>query len=262
MRPEKPSADQPFGGPGTPALSISDVAYWPADSTQRASINLELTVNRRLNRATSECIAAAHDTLDGGACHIENSIRQVAADHLAHLSGTRANFTDDGYYIGVNAIIQDRTPTNASSETNTDAQRPPLTDWQQALLPELTDSVGRCLPEHEKDRTHALARDLARDIPSASDVIAAFDRVTLTEIINRHEERMETFARDLLPDNPQLRREATDIHPTLQAYTAVRLSQLSFPQHPAAALDQPHLTHPASATPIASTHRPGPSIDR
>lgn len=262
MRPEDQSADQPFSIDSAPALSISNVTYAPAESAGPAGVNVELAVNRRLNRAPSECIAAAHEALDGGAYHIENSIRQVAGDHLAQLSGTRAYFTDDGYDIGVNAVLHNSTPADAAPEPTTDAKRPRLTDWQQALLPELIDSVGRCLPAHEKDRTHALAWDLAREIPSASEVIAAFDRVTLTEIINRHEERMETFARELLPGDPELRREAADFHPTLQAYTAVRLAQLSFPQHPAAALEQPHRTSPASASPTPSAHRSGPSIDR
>jgi hypothetical protein len=262
MRPDEPSAeDRAIGETGTPALSISDLTYSPADSSRPARVSLELTVNRDISRASGDCIAAAHDALDGGARHIDNSIQAVAGDHLAQLSGTPAYVTDNGYAVGVTAAIDDSGHGQTAPAATSDDKRQ-LTDWQQALLPELVNAVRQCLPEHEKDRAHTLAADLAEDIPSASHVIAAWERVTLKEVIDRHEERMEAFARDLLPNDAEVRREAADLQPALQAFSAVRLAQLSFPHHPTAALEQPHLARPASVSPALSAHRPGPSIDR
>jgi hypothetical protein len=262
MRPDEPSADdQSFGETGRPALTISDLTYSPADSSRLARVSLELTVNRDISRASGDCIAAAHEALDGGARHIDNSIQVVAGDHLTRLSGTRAYVTDNGYAVGVTAAIDDSGHGRTAPAATSEAKRQ-LTGWQQALLPELVHAVRQCLPDHEKDRANALARNLAEDIPSASHVIAAWDRVTLTEVIDRHEERMEAFARDLLPNDPDVRRDTADLQPALQAFSAVRLAQLSFPHHPAAALEQPHSIPPASAPPTLSAHRPGPSIDR
>ena len=251
-------------GPGNdmPALSLAGAAYWPADSTQRARINVELTVNRDTNPATAECIATAHEALDGGAHHIDTSIQMVADRHLEELSGTRAYFTDNGYYIGVTAVIDNGTTGDAAPGTTTDDKTPLLATWQQALLPELIDAVGQCLPDHERHLTHTLALDLVRNIPAASDVIDALDRVTLFDVIHRHGERMEAFARDLLPHDPEVPRDAAHLQPALQAFSAVRVARLSFSQHPAAALEQPHSTSPASTSPTVSAHRAGPSIDR
>lgn len=262
MRPDEPSAeDRAIGGTGRPALFISDLTYSRADSSRPARVSLELTVNRDFSRASGDCVAAAHEALDGGARHIDNSIQVVAGDHLTQLSGTRAYVTDNGYAVGVTAAIDDSGHGGTAPVANSDDKRQ-LTGWQQALIPELVNAVGQCLPEHEKDRANALARNLAADVPSASQVVAAWDRVSLKEVIDRHEERMEAFARDLLPNDPEVRREAADLQPALQAFSAARLAQLSFPRHPAAALEQPHPARPASAPPTLSAHRAGPSIDR
>lgn len=211
-------------------LRVTDARYYPASSAEQANIYVELDVNRDVNPANIARTNAAHENLDGGSLHIDASIDEVATERLRERSGTTAHVVEGGYTIAVTI--------NLSAAGRGD--RLPLTAAQADQLPALVNAIHSCLPLNERQHAQNLALLVAQQIPARSDVVKTLDRLTLREIIDHHEKKMEAH----------------------QAFAAVRLVQRSFPQHPSAALETPHNTSPAPVRPAQSAHRSGPSIDR
>ena len=255
----------PHGGYAQPGhepleLRVSDAVYFRADSVYPARVTVEIAVSPGPDPARTALVGAAHDALDGGAFHVDASIDRVATRHLQERSGTTAGITDGGHTIDITTTI----PTASPADTTAPAfagGRPSLTAEQEAQLTALVGAIGSCLPAREQQHSQALALLTAQQIPTREAVLEAVNRMTLTEIIDDHEEKMEANARALLPHDDDVRREAELIQPALQAFSAVRLAQLSFPHHPATALQAPHNAAPAAAARTPSAHRPGPSLD-
>lgn len=211
-------------------LRVTGARYCPARSAKQANIYVELDVNPDLNPANIARTNAAHENLDGGSLHIDASIDEVATERLRERSGTTAHVVEGGYAIAVSVDL------SAAGR----GDRLALTAAQADQLPALVNAIDSCLPHNERQHAQNLALLVAQQIPARSDVVETVDRLTLREIIDHHEKKMEAY----------------------EAFAAVRLAQRSFPQHPSAALEHPHHTSPAPVRPAHSGHRSGPSIDR
>ncbi|MFJ6376315.1 hypothetical protein ACIQH9_11395 [Pseudarthrobacter oxydans] len=201
-----------------PAPRVETCTYQETTAARPAHIHLELSVDRDFNPANLERQRAAEERLIGGTDQVCGSIDNVATRHLQELTGTSARIANDGYSV---SIDMDRpvAPADRAHRTAPDTGRdagPPLTADQESALPELTRSIEAALPPLERDHTQTLAMMVAAELPSPADVISSSDRVTLAEVIEHHERRMGS---DQAP---------------LPA--SIRLAELSFPQHPSAAL--------------------------
>ena len=200
------------------ALRVDTYTYQEATAERPAHIHLELSIDRNFNPANLERQRAAEERLIGGTDQVCGSIDNVATRHLQELTGTSARIVNDGYAVSIDmdlpAASENRTHRTAP-DTRKDAG-PPLTADQESVLPELTRSIEAALPPLERHHTQTLAMMVAAELPSPADMIRSSDRATLAEVIEHHERRMGS---DQAP---------------LQA--SIRLAELSFPQHPSAAL--------------------------
>lgn len=221
--------------PDEPASRVNWSTYRQATDTRPAQVFVELRVDRDLNPANLARQRAAEERLVGGTDQVCGSIDNVATRHLQELTGTSARVAEDGYAVTIEMQLpqSQEGPVNGVLST--------LSADQESVLPELTRSLEAALPRQERHHTESLARMVAKEIPPMEDVIRSSDRVTLAEIIDHHERRM-----------------GTEIA-TLPA--SVRLTGLSFPQHPGAALHNPQNNVPASTT-AAHSHRISPDLER
>jgi hypothetical protein len=218
----------------TPRVEYSN--YSPAAGTDHDLIYLQLRIDREPNPANRARLDAAEDALYGlgGSHHVSESFDNVATGHLQKLAGTNALIVDDGYAVGIQMNI----PTTPGPQS-----RPPLTAEQESLLPELTETLEAMLPPHQRQHTHTLALLVAAEVPATADAITATDRVTLAELIDHHEKRMEKY---IMAPPP----------------AAMRAAGLSFPHHASTALHHnTNSTTPAAAS-TARPHRLSPTLER
>jgi hypothetical protein len=209
----------------TPRVEYSN--YSPAAGTDHDLIYLQLRIDREPNPANRARLDAAEEALHGlgGSHHVSESFNNVATGHLQKLAGTNALIVEDGYAVGIQMNI----PTTPGPQS-----RPPLTAEQESLIPELTETLEAMLPPHQRQHTHTLALLVAAEVPATADAITATDRVTLAELIDHHEERMEKYV-------------------TAPPPAAMRAAGLSFPHYAGTALHHgANSTSPA----VASTSRP------
>lgn len=186
---------------GRQQLHVAAAFYRPANSTYPAHISVELTVEREFNPATLARSDSAHQALHDGNLQVEMSIHNVATAHLRELSGTSARIDDDGYAVTIEMNLPTR-PEHGGTDTlasTTGKAEPALTADQQALLPDLTTAIETCLPAHLQQHTHALAHGVAREVPTTADAVAAYEKVTLAEIIEHHERRTENYSPHPVP---------------------------------------------------------------
>jgi hypothetical protein len=214
-----------------PASRVNWSTYQQATDIRPAQVFLELRVDRDFNPANLARQRAAEECLIGSTDQVCGSIDNVATRHLQELTGTQARIVEDGYAVtiemdvpGTSESLKHRTASDAGAYAG-----PPLTADQNSLLPELVQRIETVLPPSERHHTETLAIMVAQEIPSTADVVRSSDRVTLAEVIEHHERRMESYNQIPLP-------------------ASIRIAELSFPQHPRSALH-----HSADAT------SPGPA---
>ncbi|WP_374153018.1 hypothetical protein [Pseudarthrobacter sp. WHRI 8279] len=209
----EPEADYP----AEPAPRVELATYHQATASRPSHIYIELRVDRDLNPVNLARQQAAEERLSGGTDQVCASIDNVATRHL-QVTGTSARIVQDGHAVNIEVNLP-ADPEDNSHRTAPDTDRdagPPLTSDQKSILPELTRSIEAALPPLERHHTQTLAMMVAAEIPPTADVIRSSDRVTLAEVIEHHEQRIGS---DQAP---------------LPA--SIRLAELSFPQHPSAAL--------------------------
>lgn len=229
--------------PHEPASRVNRCTYQQATASRPAQVFLELHVEKNFNPANLALQRTAEERLIGGTDQVCGSIDNVATRHLQERTGTKARIAEEGYALTIEMHLPQTAEVpkhGAGSATGRDAA-PPLTTDQQAVLPELTRSIEAALPWHELHHTEVLTLMVAKEIPPTAEVIRSIDRVTLTEVIEHHERRIGV---DEVP---------------LPA--SVRLAELSFPQHPSAALHNVQNT-PAAAQGAARSHRTSPDLER
>jgi hypothetical protein len=211
----------------TSRIEYSD--YRPAATPNREHIYLQLRIDREPNPENRARLEAADDRLLGPSHLVSESANEVATKHLHELARTNAHIVEDGFGLGIGIDIP---PTPGHTTTSSDAQpRPPLTAEQKTLFPELVETIDAILPPHHRQHTQTLALMAAAEVPSTADAITATDRVTLAEVIDHHEQKMESYFM---------------AHPP----TSMRTTVASFPQHPSTAL---HHQPTSTASPAAAS---------
>lgn len=238
MLTERHDQDQP-----TPRVQLS--TYQPATAARPGHIFVELRVDRESNPANLARQRAAEERLNGGTDQVCGSIDNVATRHLRELTGTKARIIDDGYAVTIEmdvpaAPVTEKHGTGSGGGINAGH---PLTADQESALPELVRSIDAALPPHERHHSETLAHMVAQEIPSTADVVRSSDRVTLAEIIEGHERRMDSYTQMPLP-------------------ASLRIAKLSFPQHPSAALHQSATTTTGPASTARSHHTAAPGLER
>lgn len=107
----------------------------------------------------------------------------------------------------------------------------PLTDAQAARLPELTALLRGIVPEKQQQYIEDLARKVAQDIPSRADLLRAYQRTSVTEVLAEYDAR--TAAAPGIDDLP----------------ANLKAARLTFPAHPQAAMTHPPEKHGAQPDP-------------
>jgi hypothetical protein len=231
--------------PDGPAPRVEVCTYKGATDSRPGRIYLQLGVKRDFNPANLERQRAAEERLSGGTDQVCGSIDNVTTRHLQNLTGTSARIVEDGYAVSIEMDVPAATesaPQRTSSGTGTDAG-PALTADQESVLPELVESIEVVLPPQERHHTASLALLVAKEIPSTADVIRSSDRVTLAEVIAHHEHRMDRST-------------------PMPAPASIRIAELSFPQHPSAALHHSTDTTAPKPAGTARSHHVVPNLDR
>ncbi|WP_164206997.1 hypothetical protein [[Micrococcus luteus] ATCC 49442] len=224
-----------------PAPRIEYSNYSPAAAPNPELIYLQLRIDREPNPANRARLDAAEDALYGlgGSHYVSESFNNVATEHLQKLTRSTALLVEDGWAVGIHMDLP-LTPTQSALLTAPGPggqSRPPLTAEQETLLPELAETIDAILPPHHRQHTQNLALMVAAEVPSTADAITATDQVTVEEIIEHHEQRMESYLIAALPE-------------------PMRTVGLSFPRPASTALHQPNSTSPAAA----ATARPARTV--
>ncbi|PTT69905.1 hypothetical protein [Arthrobacter sp. HMWF013] len=231
--------------PDAPAPRVQICTYRQANDSRPGRIYLQLGVERDFNPANLQRQRAAEERLSGGTDQVCGSIDNVATRHMQDLTGRRARIVEDGYAVSIEMDIPDATEGAAhtpASGAGTDAG-PALTADQELVVPELVRSIETVLPLQERQHTETLALMVAKEIPSAADVISSSDRVTLAEVIAHHEHRMDRYTPMPVP-------------------ASIRLAELSFPQHARAALHHSPDNTSAGPAGTARSHHVVPDLER
>lgn len=231
--------------PDSPAARVEICTYHRATDSRPGRIYLQLSVERGFNPANLVRQRAAEERLGGGTDQVCGSIDNVATRHLQDLSGTSARIVEDGYAVSIETDVPAATesaPQRTSSRTGTEAG-PALTADQELVLPELVQRIEVVLPPQERHHTGSLALLVAKEVPSTADVIRSSDRVTLAEVIAHHEQRMDRLTPMPLP-------------------ASIRIAELSFPQHPSAALHRTTDTTSAGPAGTARSHHVVADLER
>lgn len=202
--------------------------YAPAD-TGPGRVSVDFHVDREPN-AGRDIASEAANLLHGDLDQMAGIVESLATDHLRDATGTSARIHDDGYTISIETDI----PTAAVDATEKTVHSPsterlPMAASLTGELDELGLAIGSVLPAHDRHHAETLARLIATELPSQAEVIQAYHRPTLHEIIEEHERRFDPFPEPDLPPS-------------------LKTTQQSFPQHPSAALIQPPRTVVATST--------------
>jgi hypothetical protein len=115
----------------------------------------------------------------------------------------------------------------------------PLTGAQLDWLPELTARLYQILPKKQQPHVEDLAHKLAQDIPSQTDLLRAYQRTSVTEVLAEYHARQAST-------------------PGIDDLTAsIRIAQLNYPADPRTAITQPREKQAVQPRPSRLT-RPEP----
>ncbi|MBE4720570.1 hypothetical protein [Pseudarthrobacter sp. AB1] len=204
-------------------------------------VTVDFHVDREPN-AGQYLAGEAATLLSGDLDRAAGIVESLATDHLREATGTSTRIHDDGYSVSIEADV----PADAGNVTEKTVHSPaaeterPLAAEQTEVLFELELAFQSVLPVHDRHHAETLARLIAKELPSQAEVVQAYYRPTLNEVLEEHERRF-----DPLPE--------PDLPPSLKT------AQLSFPRHPSAALIRPPLSAVATAT--SSALSPGTRVE-
>jgi hypothetical protein len=133
----------------------------------------------------------------------------------------------------------ERAPLDDAQPYLRHSQLRPLTDNQEALLPELTPRLRHIAPGNLQRHVEDLARKVAQDIPARADLLRAYQRTSVTEVLAEYDART-TALRGI--DN---------------APASVKTTRLTVPRNPGSAAGtalerpaRPHTRPALGATPL------------
>lgn len=108
---------------------------------------------------------------------LQDCISAVATRHLQGQTGMDALIAGrDGETAHVVTLVPAPSPFGEPQQYVRSSQMRPLTDAQLARLPELTARLREILPAQHQPHAEDLARKVAQDIPSRTDLIRAYQR--------------------------------------------------------------------------------------
>lgn len=210
------------------AVRFEAAHYFAPTHDGPGRISADFIVDREPN-AGRYLVLEATEILWGDTDQVAASIESLATGYLRQATGTSARIRDDGYSIHIETDIPPATGNTTETAVNTpSAETPePPTAAQSETLFQLEMAIHHLLPADERQHTGALAQLIANDLPSQAQVVNAYYRPTLAEVLDYHERRMDAYAgRGEEPAVP----------------SSLKTTQLSFPQHPSTALTH----HPRS----------------
>lgn len=214
--------------------------YAPAD-TGPGRVSVDFHVDRKPN-AEPYVAGEAATLLFGDLDRVAGIVESLATDHLREATGTSARIHDDGYSVSIEADVPaaaGNVTEHTVHSTAAETQRPLAAEQTEALF-ELELALGSVLPAHDRHHAETLARLSANELPSQAEVVQAYYRPTLNEVIEEHERQFDPFPEPDLPPS-------------------LKTAQLSFPQHPSAALIHPPLSAVSTATAYALS--PGTRVE-
>jgi hypothetical protein len=212
------------------AVRFETAHYFAPAYIQPGRVSVDFHVDREPN-AGQYIAREAANLLHGDLDRMAGIVESLATDHLREVTGTSARIHDDGYTISIEANV----PAAATHPTENAVHSPdaetvrPVAAAQSGDLVDLEQAIGSVLPAHERHHAETLACLITSELPSQADVVQAYYRPTLKEVLDDHERRFDPFPE---PDLPP----------------ALKAAKLSFPQHPSAALIQPPRAAVATAT--------------
>ncbi|MFJ5695120.1 hypothetical protein ACIP9X_14900 [Arthrobacter sp. NPDC093125] len=153
---------------------------------------------------------------------LEDCISLVASRHLQGQTGMNAYITGrDGETARVVTLVPTPLAERSSFESQTYLQTSemrPLTAAQLNRLPELTARLREIVPDNQQPHLEDLARNVAQDIPSRTDLIRAYQRTSVTEVLAKYDARTAPPPGiDNLP-------------------ASIKVARLNFPKHPGSAV--------------------------
>jgi hypothetical protein len=216
------------------AVRFETAHYFAPAYNQPGRISVNFQVDREPN-AGQYIAREAANLLHGDLDRVAGIVESLATDHLREATGTSARIHDDGYTISIETDIPATAGHSTEKPVRSPAAQTTLTAARTDDLLEIEQAIGSVLPAHERHHVETLARLITSELPSQAEVVRAYYRPTLNEVLDEHERRFNPFPE---PDLPP----------------ALKAAQQSFPHHPSAALTQP----PRAAVATTSYHSGSP----
>lgn len=223
------------------AVRFETAHYFAPAYNHPARVSVNFQVDREPK--TGQYIAGeAANLLHGDLDRVAGIVESLATDHLRETTGTSARIHDDGYTISIETDIPAAAmhPTEKSVHSPGAQTERPLPAMHAGAPVEIEQAIGSVLPDHELHHAETLARLIISELPSQAEVVQAYYRPTLNEVLDEHERRFNPFPE---PDLPP----------------ALKAAQQSFPHHPSAALTQP--PRAAVATTTYHSGSPGTQVE-
>lgn len=229
---------------GAGYLDQGTITYKP-DEYGSGALTVEVPIHAPAPRA--HLIAAVTELRrDATPGDVAWSVDQVAQAHLKEATGAHALFRKDAQEIHAIAHV----PAAPKYNLPTYVEPPkysyprPLAPEQEALLPHLTQAVRLVVPSELGPHINQIAHLAAQEIPTQADVLRAYQRSSVTEVLRDYDGVGESK-----PLPPELQR-------------AIRTTHLSFPQPAAEALQAPAPAESSSRSTTMSDRAVGHEYDR
>lgn len=203
------------------------IRYNPATDNWRDSVYTQVSVTPipQRNHILTAAAAQRADDRWSAADHwaLGDCTSTVATRHLEGQTGMHAYITgQDGETARLVTLVPRPLSERPYDDTYLHAsEMRPLTDAQAARLPELTARLREIVPEKQQQYIEDLARKIAQDIPSRTDLLRAYQRTSVTEVLAEYDAR--TAPAPGIDDLP----------------ASIRVTRLTFPAHPQTATPHP-----------------------
>lgn len=214
------------------SLSVAEAYYVEPTVSGPGQVVVEFNVPTKATPGKHLIEDATRILVDAGTDHVAGTIESLATDYLRNATGTTARIHDDGTIISIRAQL----PVDNSTPR---ADTAVLNSAQTAALLGIEQAVRNALPVREQEQATALAVNIAKELPERAQVTDAYNRPTLTEVLDHHQRQYGP---------PLVQPLATPMPAALQTY------QRSFPSHPSAALTG--TTETAKASTTSTAHAP------
>lgn len=208
-------------------MEPDDIRYNPATDHGHDFVYTQVSVTPIPQRRHILTAAAAQRPEDRWSAEdlwaLEDCTSTVATRHLEGQTGMHAYIAgQDGETARLVTLVprplSERPYDNAYLRAS---EMRPLTDAQAARLPELTARLHGIVPEKQQQYIEDLARKVAQDIPSRTDLLRAYQRTSVTEVLAEYDAR--TAPAPGMDDLP----------------ASLKAARLNFPAHPQTATPQP-----------------------